>query len=71
MIINVRVVPHARRNQVTVEENGNLRVYTTVAPVDGAANEAVIKMLAEHFKVPKTSIKIIRGVTARNKVIEI
>lgn len=71
MIINVRVVPHARRNQVTVEENGILRVYTTVAPVDGAANEAVIKMLAEHFKVPKTSIKIIRGVTARNKVIEI
>ena len=70
MIVNIRVIPRARRNQITVDTDGTVRVHTTVAPTDGAANEAVIKMLAEHFKVPKTSINIIRGSTSRNKVIE-
>lgn len=70
MIVNVRVIPRARRNQITVDEDGTVRVHTSAAPADGAANDAVIKMLAEHFKVPKTSIRIIRGATTRNKVIE-
>ena len=70
MIVNIRVIPRARRNQITVDTDGTFRVHTTAAPADGAANEAVIKMLAEHFKVPKTSINIIRGSTSRNKVIE-
>lgn len=70
MIVNVRVIPRARKNQITVDEDGTVRVHTSAAPADGAANDAVIKMLAEHFKVPKTSIRIIRGATTRNKVIE-
>lgn len=70
MIVNIRVIPRARRNQITVDTDGTVRVHTTATPADGAANEAVIKMLAEHFKVPKTSINIIRGSTSRNKVIE-
>lgn len=70
MIVNVRVIPRASRNQITVDEDGTVRVHTSAAPADGAANDAVIKMLAEHFKVPKTSIRIIRGATTRNKVIE-
>lgn len=71
MIVNVRVIPRARKNQVTADSDGTLRVHTTAAPSDGAANEAVIKMLAKHFDVPKTSVRIIRGETARNKVIEL
>lgn len=70
-IFNVRVIPRARKNAITVDNDGTLRVHTTVAPTDGAANVAVIKMLAEHFNVPKTSIEIIRGQTNRNKVIRI
>ena len=70
MIVNVRVIPRARKNQITVDEDGTVRVHTSAAPADGVANDAVIKMLAEHFKVPKTSIRIIRGATTRNKVIE-
>lgn len=70
MIVNVRVIPRARKNQITVDEDGTVRVHTSAAPADGAANDAVIKMLAEHFKIPKTSIRIIRGASTRNKVIE-
>ena len=69
--INVRVIPRARQNKITVENDGCLRVHITAAPVDGAANDAVIKILAEYFDMPKSQIKIIRGATSRNKVVEL
>ena len=67
----LRVIPRARRNQIIVADEGTLRVYTTAAPTDGAANDAVIKMLARHFDVPKSSIKIIRGAQSRDKVVQL
>ncbi len=70
MIINVRVIPRARVQKI-VADGDVYRVYTNAAPADGAANAAVIKMLAKHFDVPKTSIKIIRGAISHDKVIEI
>lgn len=71
MQINIRVTAHARQNKIVPMDDGALRVYTTAAATDGQANSAVIKMLAAHFNVPKTSIKIIRGHAARDKVIEL
>ena len=71
MLINVRVIPRARQTKVTVDSDGTVRVHTVAAPADGQANDAVIKMLAKYYDVPKTSIKIIRGQTSRDKVIEI
>ncbi|MBD5401074.1 DUF167 domain-containing protein [bacterium] len=68
--ISVRVIPRAKLNQVVSQPDGSLRIHTTAAPADGDANSAVIKMLAKHLGVPKTSIKIIRGHTTRDKVIE-
>ena len=70
MQITIRVIPRARRNAVDVQPDGSYRVYTTAAPADGDANAAVIKMLAKHLGVPKSTIKIIRGQTARGKVLE-
>lgn len=68
--ITIRVIPRAKLNQVESQPDGTYRVHTTAAPTDGDANAAVIKMLAKHFNVPKTSIKIIRGNASRDKVIE-
>ena len=68
--ITIRVIPRARRNAVEIQPDGTYRVYTTAAPADGDANAAVIKMLAKYLDVPKTSIKIIRGMSSRDKVIE-
>lgn len=70
MIINIRVIPRARVQKI-VADGDTLRVYTNAAPTDGAANVAVIKMLAKHYDVPKTRIKIVRGETSHDKVIEI
>ena len=69
--INVRVIPRAKQNKITTDDDGRLRVHITAAPVDGAANDAVIKILAEYFNIPKSQIKIVRGDSARDKVIEI
>ena len=71
MIVNVRVIPRAKINRVEVQPDGTLRVHTTTAPTDGKATADVVKMLAVHYGVPKTSIKLIRGETSRDKVFEI
>lgn len=70
MKINVRVIPRAKLNRVEVQPDGVVRVHTTTAPTDGKATADVIKMLAEYYDVPKTSIKLVRGATARDKVFE-
>ena len=70
MIVNVRVIPRARVQKI-VADGDTLRIYTNATPTDGAANTAVIKMLAKHFDVPKSSISIVRGTTSHDKVIEI
>lgn len=70
MIINVRVIPRARVQKI-VADGDSLRVYTNAAPADGAANTAVIKMLAEYYNVPKSRVSIVRGATSHDKVINI
>ena len=67
---NIRVTSHAKQNKV-VEGEGVLRVYTTVAPENGRANSAVIELLSDYFDVPKSRIKILKGLTGRDKVVSI
>lgn len=69
--INLRVIPRARQNKITTDADGTIRVHITAAPAGGAANVAVVRTLAEYFHVPKSQIKIIRGETSRDKVVEI
>lgn len=68
----VRVVPRSRRNSIEWE-NGNttLKVRLTAAPVDGAANKALIALLADALHLPSRSITITRGAESRQKVLEI
>lgn len=70
MKITVRVIPRAKINLVEVQPDGVVRVHTTTAPTDGKATADVIKMLAEYYNVPKTSIKLVRGATSRDKIFE-
>lgn len=51
--------------------DGVIKVKLTAAPVGGKANEALVALLAEHFNRSKSKIKIVRGQTNKNKVIEI
>jgi uncharacterized protein (TIGR00251 family) len=70
MRLNIKVIPNAKQNKL-VEEPGRLKVYLTAPPVDGKANKALIAFLAEHFDVKKSAVRIIRGETGREKVVEV
>lgn len=48
-----------------------LRISVSSAPVDGQANEELVKIIAKHFDVPKSQISIIHGLKGRFKVVEI
>jgi len=63
------VVPRADRDAISVDESGQLRVRVHAAPADGAANEAVIRLLAEALGIPKSALHIASGTTARTKII--
>lgn len=65
--IAVRVTPKAAANRV-VPDGDILRIYVTVVPENGRANREVTKLLARELGVPKSSLTLIRGQTARDKV---
>jgi uncharacterized protein (TIGR00251 family) len=69
--LHVRVKPRSSRDAITGFEAGFLLVQVTAPPDDGKANAAVIKLLAKELGVPKTSITVKRGATARIKTLEI
>ena len=71
MIINVRVSPRSSKNEVAQMPDGNLKIKMTAVPVDGKANEALIKILSRYFNVAKSHIKIKKGLTGRDKIVEI
>lgn len=71
----VRVTPRAASNRISVDEleDGSLqvRVYITTVPENGKANQAVLKLLAKEMGVAKTSLTIVKGVTDRNKMVQV
>lgn len=70
LIVTVRVTPRARRNALTLEGE-TLRAWLTAPPVDGAANAALVALLAERLGIPKRAVTLLRGETAREKVVAI
>lgn len=69
-IFNVRVTTRAKQNKI-VQNNDVLRVYTNAVPENGRANTAVIELLSEYFNVPKSKIKILKGLTGRDKIVTV
>ncbi len=67
--IMVRVQPRSRRNRIEGVQNDRLKVRLTAPPVEGAANEALIALLAKVLRVPKRDVAIVRGVRGREKVV--
>ena len=71
MRIYVRVTPRAGKNEVLKISDGEYKVKVTAVPEKGKANVAVIKLLADYFGVPKSSISIIGGKSTKTKIIDI
>jgi len=69
--LSIRIQPRASKNEITRMENGRLKIRLTAPPVDGAANEALIRLLAETLSVTKSHVEIVSGHTSRDKIVRI
>ena len=68
-MVPVRVIPRAARTLLTDWRGGRLLVRLTAAPVEGAANEALIRVLAKELKVPRRAVRVVTGQRAREKCV--
>jgi hypothetical protein len=69
--VQLRVQPRARRSALERTVGGGLKAAVTTAPEDGKANAAVVALLADAWRVPKSTIEIVRGGTAREKTLSV
>ena len=70
-VLTVKAVPRAAKSEIAGIDDEWLRVRIKAPPVDGKANEALVKFFAEFFSRPKGSVSIVSGDTARLKRIKI
>ena len=71
MLLSVRVTPRAGRTALAGIRDGVLHVKLAAAPVEGAANAALIDLLSRQLRVPKRSFRIAAGERSRTKTVEI
>jgi uncharacterized protein YggU (UPF0235/DUF167 family) len=67
--LRVRVAPRSSRDALGGERDGALVVRLTAAPVEGAANAALVRFLARHLGLPPSSLSVAQGSRGRDKVI--
>jgi len=67
----VRLQPRASKNEITGIHGGAMRVLVTAPPVEGAANEALVGLIAKELRVAKRNVTIVSGASSRNKVVEV
>lgn len=70
LILTVRVTPRAARNAITTDAS-RLLVRLTAPPVDGAANGALLALLAERLRLPRRALTIVRGAASREKLVAV
>lgn len=61
IIADIKISPNAKKNEIIKAEDG-IKIKITAQPIDGKANKCLIEFLSKTFKIPKTSITIVKGV---------
>lgn len=69
--LHIRVIPRSSRNQITGWRDGVLQVKLTAPPVEGAANESLIKFLADSLGIRRSQITLSSGDRSRSKTLKI
>ena len=70
--ITIRVTPRAKRNEIFgIMDDGTIKIRITAPPVNGKANQALIKFLSDIFDVKHSQIEVVAGHTGRKKLIAI
>ncbi|MEY4762093.1 MAG: hypothetical protein RLZZ200_1949 [Pseudomonadota bacterium] len=63
--------PRASKNEVVGLHDGCLKLRITAPPVEGAANEAVVRLVAASLDIPRRQVRLVSGQSGRRKVLEI
>ena len=71
VLLQLSVMPNARRTEVDGLHDGALRVRLAAPPIDGRANEALVAWLAKSLGVPKRDVEVLRGEASRRKQVAI
>jgi len=68
LTVKIRISPNASKNEIIRTDDG-IKIKITAQPIDGKANKAVIEFLSKEFRIPKTSIEIVKGLTSKDKTL--
>jgi len=68
---SVRVQPRASQTAIVGVHGTGLKVRVTAPPVDGAANEALVGLIAKQLRIARSNVTVISGATARLKLVEV
>ncbi|HOX99293.1 MAG TPA: DUF167 domain-containing protein [Smithella sp.] len=71
LTFDIHVTPHASRAEITSIQDGAFKVRVTAPPVEGAANEACIKLLAQELGLKKSQMEIVAGAKSRKKTVTV
>ncbi len=69
--LQIHLQPRAARNRIVGRHGDAIKVQVHAPPVEGAANTALVAVLAETLDIPRRAIRIVRGSTGRDKLVEI
>ena len=68
VLIKIRISPNASKNQI-IFDGDIIKLKVTAQPIENKANKAVVEFLSKTFRVPKTSVEIVKGETSKDKTI--
>lgn len=71
VLLSIKLQPRASANEIGEPLGNELRIKVTAPPVDAAANEALVRLLAERLDCPRNQVQLIRGHTSRHKIVKL
>ena len=71
VVLDLSIVPGAKRTEVVGLHDGALRIRLAAPPVDGKANEALLRWLAAQLRLPRRAVTLVRGDASRRKQVQV
>ena len=71
VLLSVKLQPRAGKNEIGGRVGEELKIKVAAPPVDSAANEALVKLLAEKLDCPRSRVELLRGQTSRHKCLKL
>ena len=68
LLVTIKISPNSKTNEI-IKNDTETKIKITAQPIDGKANKGLIEFLSKKFKIPKTSIQIVKGETSKEKTI--